>query len=167
MDLTFLSDVDADQASYARRQFVVVFTGEYANVDDLARFAVRNAQGRITDFPFLVAENSAEETFFRSQFRFTFRRNLTDQYVAREYVGTDHDDPFSSRFFVLSSLTLGISRVISSGAEFRIAGIAFIFFNMDRSIEVVLRQFFTEENGVFVVVAFPRHVSYEDVVTEG
>ena len=94
VNLTFLSDVDTNQTGYAGRQFVVVFTGEYADVDNLARFAVGNAQGRITDFTFLIAENSAKETFFRSQFRFALRRNFTDQDVAGEYVGTDHDNPF-------------------------------------------------------------------------
>ena len=166
VDLTFLGDVDADQTVYARRQFVVIFTGEDADVDDFPRFTMRYAQRRIADFAFLVAEDGAQQAFFRCQFRFAFRRDFADQDVAREDVGTDHDDAVFVEVLRAFFTDVGDFTGNFFRAQFRVAGITFVFFDVDGCVEVVLREFFTEENGVFVVIAFPRHVGYEDVVTK-
>ena len=164
VDFTFLCDVHSDEAVDARWQFIVVFTRKDADIDNLTRFTMRNAQGRIPYFPFLITENSPQESFFRRQFCFAFRRNFTDENIAREYVSTDHDDTFFIEVFRAVFADIRDFACNFFRAELRITGIAFIFFDMDGCIQVVLRQIFTQQNGVFVVITFPRHVSDEDII---
>ena len=45
-----------------------------------------------------------------------------------------------------------------------VAGIAIIFFNMDRSKDISLYQILIQQNGVLVVIAFPGHISNDYVV---
>ena len=91
-NLTFLCNVYAYELVDAWCHFIAVFTGKHLNVHYLTEFAMWNTEGGITYFSFLVAENSAEESFFRCQFGFALRGNLTYQNVSRTYISTDADN---------------------------------------------------------------------------
>ena len=165
-DLTFLRDVDADELVHARCQLITIFTGEDLDIDDLAEFAVRYTQGGITNFSFFVTEDSTQQSFFRRQLRLALRGDLADQDIARTDVSADHDDTvfievFHSVFRNRRQLTGDLFLT-----QLGIAGIAFIFFDMDGGVQVILAETFGDQNGVFVVVPFPGYESYEYIVAE-
>ena len=166
-DLAFLRNVDADLFVDSRRQLVAMFAGKYLDADDDARFAVGNAQGAVALFPGLFIEHGADQALFGGQFRFAFRRHFADQDITGAYFGTDADD---AAFVQVLACFFGHVRDIAGDlfrSQFRIAGIAFVFFNMDGCIGIVLDQIFAQEHGIFVVIAFPGHIGYEDVVAQG
>ena len=165
-NLTFLCDVDTHQTVYARRQFIVVFTGENLNVNDLTLFTMRYTQGSVADFAGLFTEDGTQQAFFSGEFRFAFRRNLTDEDIARTYIGTNANDTFFVQ--ILQGFFRHIRDIAGDflWAKLRVAGIAFVFFNMNGRIEVAFYEVFGQQHGVLVVVAFPRHVGNNDVVTQ-
>ena len=165
-DLTFLRDVDTDELVHARCQLITVFTGEDFDIDDFAEFAVRHTQGGITDFSFFVTEDRTQQSFFRRQLRLALRGDLTDQDIARTDVSADHDDTvfievFDSIFRNRRQLTGDLFL-----AQLRVAGVAFIFFDMNGGVQVILAETFGDQNGVFMVVPFPGYESYEYIVAE-
>ncbi len=46
-------------------------------------------------------------------------------------------------------------------------GLDFVFFNVNTGVNIVHHQAFTNQDRVFVVVAFPRHIGDENILTEG
>ena len=165
-DLTFLGNVDTHQFVHAGSQFVAVFTGEYLHVHHLAEFAMGHAQGCITDFSFLVAEDGTQESFFRSQFGFALRCHLAYQDITGPYIGTYHDNPV---FIQIFHSVFGNGRQLAGNfffAQLGISGIAFVFFNMDGSVEIILAETFGNQYGVFVVVPFPGYEGYQYVVAQ-
>ena len=60
-----------------------------------------------------------------------------------------------------------MSREISSGPELGVAGIDFVLVDVDRREHVVLHQALAEDDGVFEVVALPRHQGHEQVLAQG
>ncbi len=134
MDFTFLGNVYTDETVDARRQFIIIFTGENTDIDNFTGFTMRHTQRCITDFPFFITENSAQEPFFRSQFRFSLWRDLAYQDIPGEYVGTDHDDAVFVK--VLRAVFADIRYFAGNffRSQFRIAGIAFVFFDVDGCI---------------------------------
>src|SRR5207342_2816871 len=63
--------------------------GEHLHVDDGAVHAGRHAQRAVLHVRGLLAEDRAEELFFRRQLRFALRRDLADQDVAGAHFGAD------------------------------------------------------------------------------
>ena len=74
--------------------------------------------------------------------------------------------PLSSRSRSADSLTFGMSRVISSGPELRVAGLDLELLDVDRGVVVLLDQLLGDEDGVFEVVAAPGHEGHQDVAAE-
>src|SRR5690606_32038610 len=65
---------------------------EHPNLDDRARNARRQTQRGVANVRSLLAEDGAEELFFRRHRAFALRRDLADQNVARVHFGADVDD---------------------------------------------------------------------------
>ena len=84
-DLSLLCNVDPHHLVYARRQLVSVLAAEGVHIHHNARFSVRQTHGGVPDFPHLLTENGAEQSFFGSLFGFSLGRYLSDQNVP----GTD------------------------------------------------------------------------------
>ncbi len=165
-DFSLLCDSDADHTVHAGSQFILAAI-EFPYAYHFAEFTMRHAQGCIADFSFLVAENGAEETFFRGQFGFTLRGDFADQDVPRSYVGTRTNDTVFIQVFLG---IFGNGRQFTGDffrSQFGIAGIAVIFFNMNGSIQVIFTETFGNQDGVFVVVPFPGYESNEYVMAEG
>ena len=74
--------------------------------------------------------------------------------------------PFSSRFFVASSLTLGISLVSSSRPRFVSPYLERVLVDVDRGEEVFADEAFVQHDSILIVVTLPRHISDLDVTTE-
>ena len=68
------------------------FAGEHLHVDDRAVGALVDAQRRVLHVGRLLAEDRAQQLFFRRQRGLALRRDLADQRVARVHFGTDVDD---------------------------------------------------------------------------
>ena len=150
-NLTFLFNVYAYELVDAWCHFIAVFTGEHLNVHYLTEFSMWNTEGGITYFSFLVAENSAEESFFRCQFGFALRGNLTYQNVSRTYISTNADNTVFIKvldsFFAYGRKFTGNFFI----AQLSVPGITFVFFDVDGCVQVILEESFRNENGVFVV----------------
>src|SRR5690606_25633736 len=127
----------------------------------------RDAQRGVTNVRSLLAEDGAQELFFRRHRAFALWRDLADKNVARLNFGADmHDSRFVEileRFF---RNVRNIARDLFR-AELGIAGHHFIFLDMDRGEDVVLRNLFGKQNGVFEVVAVPGHERDEHVAAQG
>ena len=164
-NLTFLGNMYTNLFVYSRRQIIAVFTAEYLNADNLAGFAVRYTQGAVTYFTCFFTEDSTQQTFFCSQLGFAFRSNLTYQNIAGAYFGTDTDN--TTLIQILQSF-VGYVRNFAGNFFFTklgIAGITIIFFNMNRCKDISLYQILVQQNSILVVIAFPRHISNDYVVT--
>lgn len=152
-DFTFLNDADTNLLIDARRQFIAVFTGKDLDGNNDPEFPMRNTEGAVTDFPCLFSKDGTDEALFSRKFRFPFRRDFADEDISRTDFSTDTNDS------VFVEVLQGIFRNVRDIAgnlfrsQFRIAGIAVIFFNMDGGKDIFLDEVFAEEDGVFVVVA--------------
>src|SRR5216683_1973568 len=91
-DLALLRDVDPDQLVDPRGQLVAVLPGEHADPDDLAGFTVRHLERGVSDLARLLSEDRAQQPLFRGQLGLAIGRDLADQDVAVDHLGTDPDD---------------------------------------------------------------------------
>ena len=74
--------------------------------------------------------------------------------------------PLSSSSRSASSLTLGMSRVMSSGPV-GVPGLDLELLDVDRCVAVVAHQAFVDQDRILEVVAAPGHEGHEDVAPEG
>ena len=140
----------------SRRQFVAVFAGEHFNADYFTCFAVRNTQGAVAYFACFFTKDGAQQAFFRGKLGFAFRGYLADKDIARAYFRTNADN---AAFVKVLQRIVGYVRDVAGDfffAQFGIACIAVVFFNMDGSKDICLYQIFAEEDSILVVVAFPN-----------
>src|SRR6266508_836649 len=114
-DLSLLGDRHTHLTVDAGRQLRASLALERADVHDLAAFAVWHPEGRVLDLARLLAEDRPQQALLGCQLGLTLRRDLADQDVASLDLAPTRMMPFSSRSRRLSSPTLGMSRVISSG----------------------------------------------------
>ena len=156
-DLAFLRDIATDNFIDTGAQFIAVFAGEDFDIHNDTVFAVRHAQRGVAHLARFLTEDGAQQALLGSQLGFALRGDLTDQNIARVYLGTDTDNPV---FVEVCKRVLADIRNITGDffrPEFGFAGFEFVFFNMHRGIHIVAHQFFVDEHRVLVVVAFPGH----------
>ena len=139
-DLALLRDVYAHQLIHAWRQLVFIFAREYLHVHDHAAFAMRHAQGRIAHLAGLFAEDGAQQALLRSKLRLALWRDFTYQNIARAHFCADANDAalieVSKRIFAYIG---DIARDLFL-AELGIPRLGFMFFNVDRGINVLFHQ---------------------------
>ena len=165
-DLTFLSDVYADEFVYAGRKFVFVRAGKYFDVYYDTAFAVRNFKRSIADFPCLFAEYRAEKSFFGGKFGFALRGDFTDENIAAvDFRADTYDTVFVEVFKRVVADVRNIARDLFF-AEFRIARFDFVFFDMNGGEYVLSYEFFGKKDRVLVVITFPAHEADENVSAE-
>ena len=165
-NLTFLRNVHAYEFAYAGIEFVFVFASEHFDVHYYAAFAVRYAKGSVTHFASFFAENRAQQSFFRSKVGFSLGGNLTYQDVAGMHFRTDTN--YAVLIQILQCVVADVGDVASEllGSEFGFTALDFVFLDVDTCECVFLDEFFRQQYGVFVVVAFPRHETDENVTSE-
>src|SRR5690606_35413823 len=105
-----------------------------------ARNARRQTQRGVANVRSLLAEDGAEELFFRRHRAFALRRDLADQNVARVHFGADVDDArlveVPQRFFTdVRDVAGDVLR-----AQLGVAGHDLELFDMDRGEDVVLHD---------------------------
>ena len=114
----------------------------------------------------LLAEDGAQELFFRRHRAFALRRDLADQDVARLHFGADIDD--AGFVEVLQRFFRDVRNVARDflRPELGVAGHDLEFLDVDRGEDVVARRSLGEQDGVLEVVAVPRHERDEHVAAE-
>ena len=90
------------------------FAGEHLHVDHGALRTLVDAQRRVLHVGRLLAEDRAQQLFFRRQRGLALGRDLAHQHVARVHLGADIDDAGLVQARSCCSLRFGMSRVISS-----------------------------------------------------
>ena len=128
---------------------------------------MRHAQRGVTNLTCFFTEDGTQKSFFGGKLGLAFRGNLTDQNITGVDFSADADDTVFVE--VCKCIFTDVRNVAGDffRPELGVAGLEFVFFNMDRSIGVVADQFFVNQNRVFVVVTFPGHKADEGVFTEG
>ena len=163
-NLTLLGNVYTNLLVYARRQLVAVFAAKHLNANDFTSFAMGYTQGAVAYFASLFTKDSTQQAFFSGELGFTLRSNLAYQNIARAYFSTNADN--AALIQILQCVVAYIGQLASNFffTQLGVAGIAIIFFNMDRSKDISLYQILIQQNGVLVVIAFPGHISNDYVV---
>ena len=139
---------------------------EDLHVDDDAFDARRADQRSIANVAGLLAEDRAQQFFFRRQLRFAFRRDFADEHIARLHVRADADD---AGFVEILQERLADIRNVARDffrTELGIARFDLEFLDVNRSVVVVLDEPFGNQNRVFKVVTAPRHERDEHVAAE-
>ena len=125
-----------------------------------------HAQRSISYLSCLFAEDSSEESFLGCKLGLSLWSYLTYKDVARLDLGTDLDDTVLIEVFEHVLAHVGDIACDLLGAELCVTGFGVVFFDMDRCVYIVTNDFFVEQYGVLVVIAFPGHKTDEGVLTE-
>ena len=167
LDLALLGHVDANHLVDARGQIVIIIAGEAGNADDLAHLTVRHLHGGIADLAGLLTENGAQQALLRGQLGLTLRGDLTHQDVAGADVGTDADD--AALVQVAQDVLRDVWDLAGDflSAQLGIASINLVLFDVDGGQDVLFHDALVEDDGVLVVMAFPRHEGNQQVAAEG
>ena len=122
---------------------------------------------RVFNVAGLVAEDGTKEFFFGRGVALSLRRNLTDEDVA--WFDTCTNAHHAVVVEVFGSLFAHVGDVAGKlfHTTFGFANVERILVYVNRSEHVVAHQAFRKHDGVFVVVTLPRHVSHEEVTTQG
>src|SRR5882672_9374453 len=140
--------------------------GEDFDVHDGAFDARRAVERSVANIAGLLAEDGAEELFFRGERGLALGRDLADKNVSRLHDRADADD--AAFVEVAEERLADIGNIASDflGAELGVAGFDFILLDVNRGVVVVLDQLFADQNGVFEVVTAPREEGHENVAAE-
>src|SRR5699024_317155 len=114
----------------------------------------------------LLTEDRAEQSLLCREFRFTPRRDLTDENIVRTYLGADADN---SALIQIRQAIFADVRDVSGNlfrAKLRITRFGFILLNMDRRKDIVLDQTFANQDGVLEVTTLPGHKRHVDVLSQ-
>ena len=130
---------------------------EHLAIDNRAFDARRAVERCVLHVAGLFTEDRAQQFLFRRELRFALGRHFADQNVARLYRRADANN---SAFVQIAQERFGDVRNIAGdflGTQLGIARLDFELFNVDRGVVIVLDQLFADHDGVFEVVAAPRH----------
>ena len=165
-NLTLLGDVDTDHLIYARVQLIVVLTAVNLYIHDAACLTVRHTEGGITHLTGLLAEDGTQEALLGRQLGLALRGNLAHQDITGTHLGTLADNTHLVQ--ILKAVIRHVRNVTGNllRPQLGITGLAVILLNMDRGINIPLDQVLAQQDSILVVVAFPRHVGYDDVVAQ-
>ena len=142
-NLSLLCNINANRLIYSRRQFISILSCKYLRIHNNTIFAMWYFQRGITYFTGFFTKNCTKQSFFCCQLCFSLRSNFTYQNVSCTNLGTNTDD---TTFIQILQCIITHTWNISCNffrSQFRISGFCFIFFNMNRSIYIILNQSLT------------------------
>src|SRR5206468_5544143 len=136
------------------------------HIHDDAVSARWNGQRSVFYVGRLFAENRAQQSFFRRQFGLALRRDFADENVARLHFRADANDPVRSE--ISQSFFADVWNVASDflRPEFGVTGADLEFIDVNRGVNILLHDLLRDHDGVFKVVAIPRHERDEHVAAE-
>ena len=151
---------------YSGLEFVALFGRKNFHVDHLAVLAVFQIQRRVAHISGLLAENSAQQPFFRREFGLAFGRDLADQDIAGMNFGANTDNAFRIQILELFLADIRDVACYHFGPKLGFAHVGRIMLNLDGSVAIVAHQPLRDNDGVLVVKAVPHHVSHEHVLAQ-
>src|SRR5699024_2282132 len=166
-DLAPLGDVDTHQLVHARGQLIAVVPVELTHRDDGSGLTVGHLQRRVAHLTGLLTEDRTQQPLLRGQLGLTLGCDLADQHVTGPDLGADADD---AALVQVGQYVLGDVRDVPGdllGPELGVAGVHFVFLDVDRGEHVVLHQALGQDDGVLVVVPFPGHEGGQQVASDG
>ena len=142
------------------------FAREHLHVDHRSRAAGRHTQAGIFHVRCLLAENRAQQLFFRGQLRFALGRHLADQHVAHCDFRTDmHDAAFVQarqlRFCQIRDIAGNFFR-----AELGVTRRDGQLFDVDGSEAILRQDTLGNQDRILIVVAIPRHERDQHVLAK-
>ena len=166
LDLTFLSDVNANQHVDTWLQLISICTCKDLNITNDTIGTVWYAKRSITHFTRFISEDSVQETFFSWKVFLTLRCYFTYKDITFFNLSTDTDNThfvkvFKGIFTNVWNFTSDFFR-----PKLCIACFWFVFFKVDRCIDIVFNQAFAHDNGILEVVTFPSHVGNDWVLSK-
>ena len=166
-NFSLLRDVDAHQMVDAGRELVAVLAREDLDVDDFALLAMGHFEARVAHLARLLAENRAQQPLLGRQLGLALGRHLADENIFGTHFCTDADDAALVEIFERVFADVGNVARDLFGPELGVARFAFVLFDVNRGEAVFLDHAFADEDGVLVVVTFPRHERDQHVLPEG
>src|SRR5258706_1960016 len=146
--------------------FFRALAAENLDVHDGPLNARRAVERSVANIAGLFTEDCAQQFFFRRQRGFALGRNFPNQDVSRTDGRADTDD--AAFIEVAEEHLADVGNVARDflGAELRVAGLDFVFLDVDGRVVVVLDQLFADQDGVFEVVAAPGKERDQDVAAQ-
>ena len=113
-----------------------------------------------------IAEDRTEQFLLGRRIAFAFRRDLTDQDIARFDVRTDADNAVFVE--ILGGVFAHVRDIRGEflDAAFRVAHLHDVLVDMHRSEDVVAHHPFGDHDGVLEIVTLPRHESHFQVASQ-
>ena len=139
---------------------------EDMNVDDLATGPAGEPERAILHVLGLIAKDGLQKALFRRQFGLAFRRDFSDEDIPFVHGGTDPNDAVGTEVFELRLTDVRDVASDDLGSEFGVADIRDVGLNVDGIIIPFLHDAIGNNDRVFEVVTFPRHVRDEQVLAQ-
>ena len=173
---------DTFQVSYLRLKFIVNFRKQRlisqlrtTILDDTwEQFLINNYplqrrrcfQRSIFHITSLITEDCTKQFFFRRRIRFTFRCNLTNQYITRLNTCTDTYDTILVQ--ILSGFLTHVRNIRSQlfHSSLGFTNFEWILFYVYWSQQVFTNHTFIQHDSILVIITFPRHVSNQQILTQ-
>ena len=145
--------------------FFSTLAGEDLDVHDGALDARRAVERSVANISGFLAEDGTEQLFFRRERGLALGGDLADEDVPGLHHRADAD--YAALVEIAKEGLADVGNVARDffRAELGVARLDFIFFDVDRSVVIVLDQFFADEDGVLEVVPAPRQEGYQDVAS--
>lgn len=143
------------------------FASEHLHVDHGALRTLVHTQRGVLHVGGLLAEDGAQQLFFRSQRGLALRRDLAHQRIAGLHFGTHVDDAG-----LVQAVQLLFRQVRNVACDFfraqlRVASHDHQFLDVDRGVAVFGHHAFGDQDRIFEVVAVPGHERDQHVLADG
>ena len=127
---------------------------------------MRHLEGGVAHLARLFAEDGAQKAFFGRELGLALRGDLAHQHVAGEHLGADADDAVGIE--VADHVVGDVGDLAGDllRAQLRVARVDLVFGDVHGREQVFGHHALGHDDGVLVVVAFPRHVGHHEVLAE-
>src|SRR5258706_1480530 len=146
--------------------FFGALAAEDLDVHDGALNARRAVERSVANIAGLFTEDGAQQFFFRRQRGFALGRNFSYQNISRTDGRADADD--AAFIEVAEEHLADVGNIARDflGAKLGVAGLDFVFLDVDGRVVVVLDQLFADQDSVFEVVAAPGKERDQNVAAQ-
>src|SRR3989344_4526283 len=162
-----LGDLDPDLADDTGLELVTLLPIQDLDGDDSSLFAVGHAQRGVSDLTGFFTKDSAEKSFFGSQFGLAFGGNFAHQNIVRADRTADDDNAVRTEVFEIRLAHVGDVGGQFFGTKFGVHKVGHIFIDVNRTEEIFLEKTGTDDNGVFVTQTLERPIGNKQILTDG
>ena len=127
---------------------------------------MRYFQRSISYFTSFFSKDCTKKSFLCCQFCLSLRSNFADKNISCTNLSTDTDNTSLIQIFQCIITYAWNITCNFFWSELCITGFCFIFFDMNRCVNIILYKTFTKKYSILVVVTFPGHKSDQRVLTK-